>query len=51
VLPIDRCSRRIVPVLEKRGYDVSYHEFTGGHAVPMAIQRMAVQWLDKTQSS
>lgn len=51
VLPIDRCSRRIVPALEKSGYDVTYHEFADGHAVPKAIQRMAVQWLDKIQSS
>lgn len=51
VLPIDRSSRRIVPALEKSGYDVAYHEFAGGHAVPKAIQRMAVQWLNKTKSS
>jgi phospholipase/carboxylesterase len=33
VLPIDRCSRRIVPLLEEGGYDVEYHEFTGGHVL------------------
>ncbi|WP_242001008.1 alpha/beta hydrolase [Kribbella orskensis] len=31
VLPIDRCSRRIVPVLREDGYDVDYREFDGGH--------------------
>jgi hypothetical protein len=29
VLPIDRCSRRIVPELERGGYDVLYREFDG----------------------
>jgi phospholipase/carboxylesterase len=34
VLPIDRCSRRLVPVLERAGYAVRYHEFDGPHTVP-----------------
>ncbi|HEX2179043.1 MAG TPA: alpha/beta hydrolase-fold protein [Actinomycetota bacterium] len=34
VLPIERTSRRIVPRLESRGYDVLYEEFSGGHEVP-----------------
>lgn len=51
VLPIDRCSRRIVPALKRAGYEVSYHEFGGGHAVPVAMQRRAVGWLDEAQSS
>jgi predicted esterase len=34
VLPIDRCSRRIVPTLQRTGYDVAYRKFDGGHAVP-----------------
>jgi predicted esterase len=46
VLPIDRCSRRIVPVLREAGYDVTYHEFNGGHTVPDRMQRKAVDWLD-----
>jgi phospholipase/carboxylesterase len=45
VLPIDRCSRRLVPVLEQAGYDVLYHEFDGPHTVPMDIAREAVDWL------
>ncbi len=44
VLPIDRCSRRIVPALERAGYAVRYREFAGGHAVPPAIAREAVGW-------
>ncbi len=34
VLPIERCSRRLVPSLEQAGYDVTYVEFPGGHIVP-----------------
>jgi phospholipase/carboxylesterase len=34
VLPIDRCSRRLVPELQRAGYDVTYEEFDGGHVVP-----------------
>ena len=45
-LPIDRTSRRIVPSLEDAGYDVTYQEFSGGHVVPQAVQRRAVEWLD-----
>jgi phospholipase/carboxylesterase len=34
VLPIDPCSRRLVPSLRKAGYDVDYREFPDGHIVP-----------------
>ena len=37
VLPIGRCSRRIVPQLERAGYEVAYREFDGGHTVPPEI--------------
>ena len=37
ILPIDRCSRLIVPGLKTRGYDVTFKEFEGGHEVPRAI--------------
>jgi len=37
VLPIERCSRRIVPQLECAGYEVTYREFDGGHTVPPEI--------------
>jgi poly(3-hydroxybutyrate) depolymerase len=47
VLPIDRCSRRIVPELEGAGYPVDYQEFDGGHTVPPAIRTRAAQWLDE----
>jgi phospholipase/carboxylesterase len=45
ILPIDSCSRRIVPQLEGRGYDVRYHEFEGGHQVPAEIAQEAAGWL------
>src|SRR3712207_772964 len=44
-LPIERCSRRIVPQLERAGYDVTYREFEGGHVVPPEIGREAADWL------
>jgi phospholipase/carboxylesterase len=34
VLPVDRCSRRLVPALRAQGYDVDYLEFPGGHEMP-----------------
>ena len=45
ILPINRCSRVIVPVLRRRGYDVTFREFEGGHEVPGAIAREGVQWV------
>jgi phospholipase/carboxylesterase len=44
VLPIDRCSRRVVPQLKRAGYDVHYHEFDGPHTVPPDIAREAAVW-------
>jgi phospholipase/carboxylesterase len=44
-LPIDVCSRTIVPRLERSGYDVYYREFEGGHVVPPEIGSEAVDWL------
>jgi phospholipase/carboxylesterase len=44
VLPIDRCSRRIVPQMERAGYPVTYREFAGGHTVPEPIVNEAMQW-------
>jgi predicted esterase len=44
VLPIDVCSRRIVPQLEGAGYDVRYREFDGGHTISPEIALEAVGW-------
>jgi phospholipase/carboxylesterase len=44
VLPIDRCSRRIVPRLERAGYGIVYREFVGGHEVRPQIVHEAVDW-------
>jgi len=43
-LPIGRCSRRLVPQLERAGYEVRYREFEGDHVVPPEIGREAVDW-------
>ena len=45
ILPIDRCSRVIVPALRKRGYDVVFREFDGGHEVPAAIGTEGLEWM------
>jgi len=45
VLPIARCSRRIVPALERHGYEVRYREFEGAHVVPADLAREALEWI------
>ncbi|WP_233563449.1 alpha/beta hydrolase [Micromonospora musae] len=45
VLPVDVCSRRLVPRLHELGYDVMYQEFPGGHEVPEEIRAAAADWL------
>jgi phospholipase/carboxylesterase len=45
ILPIDRCSRRIVETLQKRGYEVTFREFQGGHDIPGAIVREGLAWV------
>lgn len=37
ILPIDQCSRKIVPALKEAGYRVDYREFDGDHEIPPAI--------------
>ncbi|HKV84665.1 MAG TPA: phospholipase [Ktedonobacterales bacterium] len=44
VLPIDRCSRRIVPALRRSHLAVDYQEFDGGHTVPTDIARRSLRW-------
>jgi predicted esterase len=44
VLPIDRCSRELVPQLESEQYIVNYVEFAGGHHVPNEILSQALDW-------
>jgi len=49
VLPIDACSRRIVPNLQAAGYDVTYTEFDGGHIVTTTERDDAFAWLVAAQ--
>ncbi|HEY9872428.1 MAG TPA: alpha/beta hydrolase-fold protein [Candidatus Obscuribacterales bacterium] len=44
VLPIDVCSRKIVPQVRGAGYDVVYREFDGPHTIPPAIADSALDW-------
>jgi phospholipase/carboxylesterase len=45
ILPIDVCSRTIVPALQRAGYPVEYKEFDGGHETPSEICQPAFEWL------
>ncbi|MEU9510493.1 phospholipase [Micromonospora sp. NPDC048170] len=45
VLPVDVCSRRLVPRLRSLDYDVTYDEFPGGHEIPPDIRTNAATWL------
>jgi len=45
VLPIDRCSRRVVPALRAAGYTVRYQEFDGGHIIAPRQLLAALGWL------
>ena len=45
ILPIDQCSRVIVPALKRRGYDVTFREFEGRHEVPPDIAREGLRWV------
>ena len=44
VLPIDECSRRIVPRLKADGYQVTYREFEGKHELPPTVASEAMRW-------
>lgn len=43
-MPIDRTARTFVPRLKSEGYDVTYHEYKGGHRVPPEEIREAFKW-------
>jgi predicted esterase len=42
ILPIDSCSRKIVPELRQLGHPVDYHEFDGDHTVPPEMARLGL---------
>jgi phospholipase/carboxylesterase len=45
ILPIDQCSRRIVPLLKQAGYSVRFEEFDGGHQIPPELIKSAADWM------
>src|SRR5437762_1518146 len=49
ILPIAQCSRTIAPLLRRRGYDVTFREFQGGHTVPAEIATDALRWIAGTE--
>lgn len=44
ILPIDRCSRVIVPALTKQGYEVTFRQFDGGHEIPPHLASEGLRW-------
>jgi len=44
VLPFYNTANTIVPALENAGYDVTFHEFDGGHEVPTEVSTAALDW-------
>jgi phospholipase/carboxylesterase len=47
ILPIETCSRQLVPRLKQAGYNVKFREFDGPHAVPPEIAHEALDWFLK----
>ena len=45
ILPIDQCSRVIVPRLRSLGYDVTFREFEGRHEMPPDIANDGLKWI------
>lgn len=48
VLPIDRCSRRLVPLLQRYKLHVEYREFEGPHTVPAECKARGTEILTRT---
>ena len=45
ILPINQCSRVIVPRLRSMGYDVTFREFDGRHELPLDVVDEALRWM------
>lgn len=45
ILPIERCSRVIVPRLRSMGYEVTYREFEGRHELPPDLATESMKWM------
>ena len=45
ILPIDQCSRVIVPRLRSMGYDVTFREFEGRHEMPPDVASEGLRWI------
>src|SRR5262249_11596738 len=48
ILPIDQCSRVMVPRLRSMGYDVTFKEFEGRHELPPEIAMEALTWMARS---
>ena len=51
ILPVKRCSHRIVTRLKRDGYPLTFREFPGGHFVPPEVAAEAARWfLNETRA-
>ena len=44
IIPISSPKNDIIPALRGAGFDVEFHEFDGGHEIPPAIMKQALDW-------
>ena len=44
-VPVEVCSRLIVPRLKAEGYPGNYREFEGKHTLPPKVAEEAMKWL------
>jgi phospholipase/carboxylesterase len=51
VLPIEHCSRALMPKLQRAGYQGKYYEFEGGHELPAEIARLALDFLNAPEAA
>lgn len=51
VLPISATSRVLAPQLQFNGYDVTYHEFEGGHQLTPEIMALSLRWAGLSERS
>jgi phospholipase/carboxylesterase len=50
ILPIDQTSMVIAPGLQRRGYEVTFRQFEGGHDIPPAIAKEGLSWVSASPS-
>jgi len=47
ILPFENTRDRMIPLLKKAGYSVTFREFDGPHTLPPEVARGAMEWFLK----